>query len=535
LSRAVATKERGVTGAPRRGVTGDRLPSGLQDRIESLSGVTMEGVWLYRDSPLPAKIGALAFAEGSTIHLGPGQEAHLAHEAWHVAQQRRGMVAPTRYVRGRAINDDPVLEREAETMGARAQAGIPRARPDGLRRALHTAPVLQGVFPDAYNAQRRKEQSISASAVQMDHIVADVTLGVFAQTLATLGGVADAPSRWEVTREARDGLRERLAKLHRMKEFGLGSEGQLVNLPANVVPGRQGQIQGADDRFDPQVAFAERGARGQNLHETALSRSLRPMDVAIRQLNQIVDKDALPATPSARKDAKRYDRTTDELFASLLQPITAGLDAMVGATEPVYDPKVWYAYDGGWVKKRSAEWLASTANMGYGLTPLPAHAPWNHQFAFTVRTLVMQGTHPAVVDVDVDVDINVPTVTWTHVYARHYLPTFQHVVEDVNTFWKIDPHAYLTGGAGLQLLERELELLLRRSFPLSKSPDNVVAHDTESTSWSESADALFFQGNADLTAGDPALGGTLYNINVLLKSIAPQNADLGYALLPEHL
>jgi hypothetical protein len=76
---------------------------------------------------------------------------------------------------------------------------------------------------------------------------------------------------------------------------------------------------------------------------------------------------------------------------------------------------------------------------------------------------------------------------------------------------------------------------LRRSFPLSKSPDNVVAHDTESTSWSESVEALFFQGNADLTAGDPALGGTLYNINVLLKSIAPQNADLGYALLPEHL
>lgn len=258
------------------------------------------------------------------------------------------------------------------------------------------------------------------------------------------------------------------------------------------------------------------------------------MDVAIRQLNQIVDKDALPATPSARRDAKRYDSTTDELFARLLQRITAGLDAMVDATEPVYDANVWYAYDNGWVKKRSAEWLTSTANMGYGLTPLPAHAPWTRQFTFTVQALVERGTRPAVVDVDVDVTVDVPTVTWTHIYARHYLPTFQHVVEAVNTFWKADSHAYLTGGAGLQLLEEELEILLLRSFPLSKSPDNVVVNDTDFTSWSESADALFFQGDVDLTAGDLAQGDA-YTIDVLVKSIAPERADLGYALLPQAL
>jgi hypothetical protein len=516
------------------GVTGDRLPSGLQHRIELLSGVTMEGVRLYRDSSLPAQIGALAFAEGSTIHLGPGQEAHLAHEAWHVAQQRCRVIAPTRHLRGQAINDDPMLEREAETMGARAQAGIPCSRPGGLRRALRAAPVLQGVFPDAYNDARHKGQGISR--VQLDHIVPDVTLGVFAQTLATLGSLADDDrTRWQATREAVVRLRERLTRLHRMDEFGLGSESQLVNLPENVVPGRLGQIQGADNRFDPQVALGEQGTHGRNLHATALSGSLRPMDVAIRQLNQIVDKEALPVAPSARKNAKRYDSSTDRLFASSLEPIIAGLDAMLVATEPVYDPNVWYAHQGSWVKKRSAEWLASTANMGYGLTPLPVHAPWNHQFTFTVQALVTQDTRPAVVNVDVAVDVDVPTVTWTHIYARHYLPTFQHVVEPVNTFWKTDPHAYLTGGAGLQLLERELELLLRRSFPLSKSPDNVIAHDTESTSWRESADALFFQGNADLTTGDPAVAGALYNIDVLLKSIAPERADLGYALLPQDL
>ena len=356
---------------------------------------------------------------------------------------------------------------------------------------------------------------------------------MFAQALATLGSLADDQgTRWVAAREAVVRLRTSLAKLHRMKEFALGSEAQLINLPENIVPGRLDQLQGAKNRFDPQVALGQRGARGQNLDETALSRSLRPMDVAIRQLNQIVDKDALPIKPSERTNAKRYDSETDELFASLLAPITAALYAMVDATEPLYDANVWYAYQGGWVKKRSAEWLTSTANMGYGLTPLPAHALWTHQFTFAVDALVTQNARPAVVSVDVDVDVDVPAVTWTHIYARHYLPTFQGVKETVNTFWKTDPHAYLTGAAGRQLLERELETLLRRSFPLSKSPDNVVANDKERTNWNEPADAMFFQGTAELLASDPSGD---YTIEIQLKSIAPGRADLGYGLLPQDL
>jgi len=295
-------------------VTGDLLPSGLQHRIESLSGVTMERVRVHRDSPLPPEIGALAFAEGSTIHLGPGQEAHLAHEAWHVAQQRRGVVAPTRHLHGRPINDDPMLEREAETMGSRAQAGIAGPRRDGLRRALHAAPVLQGVFPDAHNEQRRKEQSISV--VQLDHIVPGDAAGVCA-------GARDARKPRRRPGNALGGhARSGGSPAHEPREAAPDegvcsrSEAQLINLPENIVPGRLDQLQGAKNRFDPQVALGQRGARGQNLDETALSRSLRPMDVAIRQLNQIVDKDALPIKPSERTNAKRYDSETDELFAS---------------------------------------------------------------------------------------------------------------------------------------------------------------------------------------------------------------------------
>jgi hypothetical protein len=96
------------------------LPPALRAGVESLSGVSMDGVKVHRNSPNPARINALAYAQGSDIHLGPGQEKHLPHEAWHVVQQAEGRVRPTLQAQGMPINDDKGLEREADTLGARA-------------------------------------------------------------------------------------------------------------------------------------------------------------------------------------------------------------------------------------------------------------------------------------------------------------------------------------------------------------------------------------------------------------------------------
>lgn len=115
-------------------VLGDALSAG----VEALSGVPMEGVRVHRNSPQPAEIGALAFAQGRDIHLGPGQEQHLPHEAWHVAQQFAGRVRPTAQAGGVPVNDDPGLEREADVMGARALAqgqAMQRKRVSSLVRA----------------------------------------------------------------------------------------------------------------------------------------------------------------------------------------------------------------------------------------------------------------------------------------------------------------------------------------------------------------------------------------------------------------
>lgn len=98
------------------------MPDSLKSGVESLSGYSMDNVKVHYNSSKPAQLNALAYAQGSDIHVGPGQETHLPHEAWHVVQQMQGRVQPTIQEKGVGINDDVALESEADVMGARAAA-----------------------------------------------------------------------------------------------------------------------------------------------------------------------------------------------------------------------------------------------------------------------------------------------------------------------------------------------------------------------------------------------------------------------------
>lgn len=109
------------------------LPPRLQAGLESLSGMDLSGVRVHLRSPQPGALGALAYTQGDHIYLGPGQERHLPHEAWHVVQQRRGQVQPTMQSKGVSINDSGALEQEADDMGARAARGAPSSEPGGPR------------------------------------------------------------------------------------------------------------------------------------------------------------------------------------------------------------------------------------------------------------------------------------------------------------------------------------------------------------------------------------------------------------------
>jgi hypothetical protein len=102
------------------------LPDRLKTGVEHFSGYSMDDVNVHYNSNQPAQLQAHAFARGTDIHLAPGQERHLPHEAWHVVQQKQGRVKPTLQMKsGTKMNDDAGLEREADVMGKKAFRFVP--------------------------------------------------------------------------------------------------------------------------------------------------------------------------------------------------------------------------------------------------------------------------------------------------------------------------------------------------------------------------------------------------------------------------
>lgn len=155
LTAGPAQREADHRGAyeTRRAPNRTGLPNELKAGIEGLSGLSMDDVRVHYRSPEPARFGALAHAHGADIHIAPGQERHLPHEAWHVIQQARGRVRPMgRIGRGASINDDPSLEHEANVMGRRAAGS---GGPPVQRVALPLLRLPRPHFPTVVQAYRK--------------------------------------------------------------------------------------------------------------------------------------------------------------------------------------------------------------------------------------------------------------------------------------------------------------------------------------------------------------------------------------------
>jgi hypothetical protein len=127
------------------------LPDQLKAGVENLSGLAMDDVRVHYSSQKPATVQAQAYAQGTEIHIAPGQEKHLPHEAWHVVQQKQGRVKPTLQAKGVAINDDAGLEAEADSLGRKASHAPLDAAGKTLvgahRRETISRPVMQGFWP----------------------------------------------------------------------------------------------------------------------------------------------------------------------------------------------------------------------------------------------------------------------------------------------------------------------------------------------------------------------------------------------------
>ena len=151
---------------------GTGLPDNLKSGVENLSGYSMDDVNVHRNSDKPAELQAHAYAQGTDIHLGAGQEKHLPHEAWHVVQQKQGRVKPTKQLKGKTnINDDVGLENEADVMGAKALGETMQAKSkepplNGVNSATHTVQRAENVESE----KGAKTKSFDAS-VQQDMLI----------------------------------------------------------------------------------------------------------------------------------------------------------------------------------------------------------------------------------------------------------------------------------------------------------------------------------------------------------------------------
>ncbi|WP_424099641.1 DUF4157 domain-containing protein [Moorena producens] len=140
------------------------MPDGLKAGIENLSGYSMDDVRVHYNSEKPAQLQAHAYAKGTEIHVGPGQEKHLPHEAWHVVQQKEGRVKRPRVKQdGVMVNHDKGLEMEADMMGAQALANAAQ---------LQGASEEQERFPGKFTSlcctsPRKAHRAVPAEVAQL--------------------------------------------------------------------------------------------------------------------------------------------------------------------------------------------------------------------------------------------------------------------------------------------------------------------------------------------------------------------------------
>jgi len=119
------------------------LPDNLKSGIENLTGYSMDDVQVHYNSDKPAQLRAYAYAQGTNIHLGSGQEKHLPHEAWHVVQQKQGRVKPTMQMKDKVnVNNDTGLEHEADIMG---QKVLQLFKNSESKYQSHSATTIPGI------------------------------------------------------------------------------------------------------------------------------------------------------------------------------------------------------------------------------------------------------------------------------------------------------------------------------------------------------------------------------------------------------
>ena len=141
------------------------LPDNIKNGVENLSGQSLNDVKVHFNSDKPAQMKAHAYAEGNQIHVAGGQEKHLAHEAWHVVQQKENRVSPTTKINGLSVNTDKSLEKEADVMGAKASSlgsDLEESSVQLKSKNISSSSSIQGYFESGYRAKENIKSSSKA-------------------------------------------------------------------------------------------------------------------------------------------------------------------------------------------------------------------------------------------------------------------------------------------------------------------------------------------------------------------------------------
>lgn len=164
------------------------LPDNLKTGVENLSGYSLDDVKVHYNSPKPASLQAHAYAQGTDIHVAPGQERHLPHEAWHVVQQKQGRVKPTRQLKGIGLNDEGGLEAEADQMGNKAfSSALDTSLPVQAKGIVQPVVQREMISKDAIFIEQVKMQAARGFAMLADKAAKDEDCENFARALRTKG------------------------------------------------------------------------------------------------------------------------------------------------------------------------------------------------------------------------------------------------------------------------------------------------------------------------------------------------------------
>jgi hypothetical protein len=182
------------------------IPDGLKAGMESVSGMSLNDVSVHRNSDKPAQLQAHAYAQGTDVHLAPGQEKHLPHELGHVVQQKQGRVAPTVQLKGQVpVNDSPSLEKEADTLGAKAEsleasaeAGVAQLKgmeEEELVQGKFVGPAQRKAVEEEEPVQGKFEGTAQRKAAEEEEVLQGKFEGVAQRE--EVEGVTEAPAAAE--------------------------------------------------------------------------------------------------------------------------------------------------------------------------------------------------------------------------------------------------------------------------------------------------------------------------------------------------